>query len=120
MIIRNLTPAGDWTFGAGIQNYLTANAAIAQDISTWLKLWVGNCFFALQSGINYTQYFNKNQQAPLLAALQAGIASRDGVTGINQVSADLDPQSRQMTVTYNISTIYTQNFLQSITIGAPS
>lgn len=120
MKIRNLTSNGDFTFGKGLQSYLTAQAAISLDIKTYLKLWTGNCFFSLQAGINYRQYMDKNQKANLLGALQAAILSRDGVTGINQLSAVLDPITRHLTVKYDVQTVYTQSFIDSITIGASS
>lgn len=120
MKISNLTADGDFTFGAGAQNYLTGQRAIALDIKTFLLLWVGNCFWALQAGINWRQYLDKNQEAKLLAALQAGILARFGVMGINQLSVRLAPVTRHLTVSYDVSTIYTQRFQDSITIGAPS
>jgi hypothetical protein len=118
MKIRNLTTSGDWTFGAGRQNYLQGQDAIAANIRTYLKLWVGNCFWALQAGVNWRQYLDKNQETRLLAGLQTAIMSRFGVMGLTQLSADLDRRSRVMVVRYTVSTIYTQSFQDSITIGA--
>lgn len=118
MIFRALTSSGDWQFGNGIQSYLTGQAAIGADIKTYLKLWTGNVFFALQAGINWTQYLDKNQEAKLLAALQSAILQRFGVMGINQLSVFLDQKTRHLTVSYDVQTIYTQSFKNSITIGA--
>ncbi len=120
MKIRNLTAAGDWTFGKGLQSYLTAQAAIALDIKTYLTLWTGNCFFALQAGVNWRQFLDKNQEQRLLAGLQTAILGRFGVMGINLLSADLDRQTRRIVVKYDVQTIYTQSFKDSITIGAPN
>lgn len=118
MIFRALTATGDWTFGKGVQSYLTGQAAIAADIKTYLKLWTGNCFFALQAGVNWTQYLDKNQEDNLLAGLQAVILARFGVMGLHQLSAKLDARSRHLVVSYDVQTIYTQSFKDSITIGA--
>lgn len=118
MKIRNLDSSGDWTFGKGLQSYLTGQAAIALDIKTYLNLWAGNCFWALQAGINWRQYLDKNQETQLLAGLQAALLGRFGVMAINQLSADLDPRTRAIVVTYDVQTIYTQSFQDSITIGA--
>lgn len=116
--IRNLTPDGDFTFGKGVQDYLTGQNAIALDIKTFLKLWTGNCSWALQAGINWTQYLNKNQEAQLLGALQQGILGRYGVVGINQLNVYLNRVTRQLEVTYDVATVYTQSFVDSILIGA--
>lgn len=118
MKIRNLDSAGDFTFGKGLQSYLTGQDAIALDIKTYLKLWTGNCFWALQAGVNWRQYLDKNQKARLLAGLQNAIMSRFGVMALTQLSAELNAQTRQIVVKYNVQTIYTQNFQDSITIGA--
>ncbi len=120
MKIRNLTAGGDFTFGKGLQSYLTGEAAIGEDIKTWLLLWTGNCFWSLQSGINYRQLLDKGQKARLLSALQGGILGRSGVMGINQLSASLDEQTRQLTVTYDVQTIYTNSFKNSVVVGATS
>lgn len=118
MKIRNLTAAGDWTFGKGVQCYLTGQDAIALDIKTYLKLWVGNCFWALQAGVNWRQYLDKNQKSRLLAGLQTAIMNRFGVMALNQLSANLNPITRNLVVTYDVQTIFTQSFQDSITLGA--
>jgi hypothetical protein len=120
MKMRNLTATGDWTFGKGLQCYVVGQSAIELDIKTYLYLWVGNCFWSLQAGINYRQLLDKGQKDRLLAALQAGILGRFGVMGINQLSVNLDPQTRRISVAYDVSTVYTQSFKNSITLGAPS
>lgn len=120
MKIRNLNSDHDFTFGKGAQSYLNGEDAIGEDIDTYIKLWVGNCFFALQAGINWRQYLDKGQKAKLLGALQQGILSRFGVMGINQILPILDPFTRRLTVTYDVQTIYTQSFKNSVTIGAHS
>lgn len=118
MKIRNLTRDGDWTFGKGRQDYLTGQDAIAEDVKTYLKLWTGNCFFALQAGVNWRQYLDKNQKTRLLAGLQTAIMSRFGVMGLTELSANLDAQTRRIVIRYTVQTIYTQSFQDSITIGA--
>lgn len=118
MNIRALDLNGDWQFGNGVQSYLTGQAAIALNIKTFLLLWTGNCFWSLQAGINWTQYLDKNQEAQLLGALQAALLSLFGVVGINQLSVDLDRGTRRLTVSYDVATIYTQSFQDSITVGA--
>lgn len=118
MKIRNLDRDGDFVFGKGVQCYLTGQAAIALDIKTYLKLWTGNAFWALQGGVNWRQYLDKNQKTRLLAALQTAIMGRFGVMALNELSANLDPNTRNIVVRYDVQTIYTQSFQDSVTIGA--
>jgi hypothetical protein len=120
MIFRNLDRNGDWVYGNGVQAYLTGQKAIEKDVKTFLLLWTGNCFWALQAGINWRQYLDRGQQPALLAGLQTGILARYGVMGINQLDAGLDRATRGFFVKYDLATIYTQSFQDSITVGAPS
>ncbi len=118
MKIRNLDSAGDFIFGRGVQSYVTGQAAIALDIKTYLKLWTGNAYWALQAGINWRQYLDRNQKARLLAGLQTGIMGRFGVMALNELSADLNPRTRRIVIRYDVQTIFTKSFQDSITIGA--
>ncbi len=118
MKIRNLDRDGDFVFGKGLQSYLTGQAAIELDIKTYLNLWTGNAFWALQAGVNWRQYLDKGQESRLLAGLQAAIMGRFGVMAINQLSANLDRRTRRIVVSYDVKTIFTQSFKDSITIGA--
>lgn len=52
MIVRALDINGDWTFGQGKGNYLTNQAAIAQNVQTRLLSFLGDCFFDPTAGIN--------------------------------------------------------------------
>lgn len=116
MSIRNVTASNDWTYGAGRQNFLTKNAAILLDVRLYLQLWMGNAFWALAAGVNYAQLLNKGTEKALLAALQGALMSRYGVVQVTQLSAVLDPETRALTATYTINTIYGQAFTNSITI----
>ena len=52
-IVRKLDSGGDWTFGAGLSDYIQANQAIAQNITTRLNSVLGNCWYDLGSGLDW-------------------------------------------------------------------
>lgn len=110
MIIRALTPSGDWTFGSGLANYATAAAAIAENIQTWLQSWVSNCFFALKDGVDWTNLLDVGQAQNLTDSIRVNILGRYGVMGINSMSVIFDPRTRHISITANIQTIYSQSF----------
>lgn len=118
MIFRQLDASGDWAFGKGLQNFAQNEEAVSLNIKTFLKSWAGNCFFSLQSGINWQRFLDKGQKENLLGALQAGILQQFGVVGINSVDVTLDAGTRHAIITYDIQTIYSQSFKDEVSLAA--
>lgn len=115
---RALDSALDWTFGKGLANYAVDEAAIELNIATRLRSWVGNCFFAMQDGIDWKNRLDVGEEAALLNDLRTLILQSQGVVGINAVSYNLDRRTRDFTVTYNIVTIYNQAFQAQVAQAA--
>lgn len=112
MIVRALTATGDWTFGAGKNNYLSANAAVAQAIGTRLLSFLGDCFFATDAGLDWWTFLggSKNQLA-LQLAINATILNTQSqgvnvVTGVTLLSINLDHVSRHLSIAYAATTIF--------------
>lgn len=113
MIIRALTPAGDWTFGKGKNDYVSGNAAAAELIQTRLLSFLGDCFFDTGAGIDWFTYLgNVGTELPLNLAVSATILNtpdQNGnqiVTGINQLSIVLNRQTRNLSIQYQVTTVY--------------
>jgi hypothetical protein len=122
MIIRSLTPAGDWTFGNGVGNYATNEAAVEENILTWLQSWVGNCFFALKDGVDWQNLLDVGQQQNLEDSLRLNILQRYGVVAVNSLVAVLNPRTRFISIVANITTIFSQSFQLELTqiAGTPN
>lgn len=110
MIIRALTPAGDWTFGQGLANYATNEAAVEENIRTWLQSWVNNCFFALKDGVDWQNLLDVGQSQNLQDSIRANILARYGVVGVNALTVIFDPRTRFISITAKIVTIFSQSF----------
>lgn len=106
MIVRSLDVNGDWTFGKGKNNYLANNKAIVQNISTRLNSYLGDCFFALDAGIDWFNLLGSKNQIALELAVRAVILNTDGVTSLVDVSVDLNHTTRRMTMRYTVETTY--------------
>lgn len=118
MKFRNLDANGDWTFGQGLSNYVTGNTAIGLNISTRIKSWVNDCFFAMNAGIDWkTRLGSKTQITLLESDLKRIILSSYGVTAITAFSFSVNEQTREYTVNYTINTIFSQGYQQSVTQG---
>lgn len=117
MIFRNLDSNDDWTFGNGLSNYVSGDQAIGLNIKTRLKSWVGDCFFALNAGIDYVNRLGrKNQQSILESDMKRIILQSFGVTGLPSFFNSLT--GRALNSQYSVDTIFSRAYKQSITQGA--
>lgn len=116
MIFRQVTASGDWTFGKGTSNYAQNEAAIDLNIQTAILSWVGDCFFDLQFGIDWTRFLDTGQQTNLQVALQTLILSLYGIVGVESVSAVFDPVTRRLTTRYSVTTIFSRSFQSQVDI----
>jgi hypothetical protein len=113
MIFRDLDSNGDWKFGQGLNNYIHDDAAIGLNIKTRLLSWVGDCFFDMNAGVDWANRLgSKNQRALLEADLRRIILQSFGVTGI--ISFDTEVNVRAFTARYNIQTIFSASYIDSI------
>ena len=111
MIIRGLDSNQDWTFGTNINAYKIQNDAITQDIQTKLKEWKGECFFAMNDGIDYINTIGYNNLETLEQGIYSLILKVDGVVAVNQLT--LSYLNRNLVVNYDIQTVYTQSVIDS-------
>jgi hypothetical protein len=115
MIFRNLDSGGDWTFGAGKQNFASQNKAIGLNIKTRILSWVGDCFFDQPAGIDWLNRLgNKNQRTLLELDLRRIIMGSEGVTEI--VSFDTILNDRNFTGDYSVNTIYSKAFADTFAV----
>lgn len=118
MIMRALSPTGDFTLGHGVQNYLRDEPAIELNVQTRLKSFLGDCFWAIDAGVDWWELLgvkNPQAQAAIVLACRLTIAESYGVVRINSIAAATDPVTRRLTVTYNIDTIFSRSVAGTVT-----
>jgi hypothetical protein len=113
MIIRAIDENGDWTFGKGIQNYKTELDAIKENILTRVKEWKGDCFFSLQSGVDYNSYLDVGTKKYLDSDLIRVILQSFGVLRVDSYESKLT--LRGLVFSANIATIYGKILLNEVT-----
>lgn len=119
MIFRNLDGNFDWTFGNGVANYVSKNAAIGLNIKTRIYSWLKDCFFDQQAGIDWwNRLGSKNQKGLLDADLKRIILQSEGVTGLVSFASVL--VGRVYTATYEVSTIYSASYVDSVKKELPN
>lgn len=110
MKFRGIDANGDWMFGQGIGSYAQANAAIALDIAARVRSRKGNCFFAPNDGVDYTNLMEKGREKDFVNAISNCIMQTVGVVKINSVRPVLNRAGRSMGITYDIQTVYTRSY----------
>lgn len=105
IICRALDNTGDWTFGAGLNNYVSNLREVEQDIGMNLRMFQGDCFFAKDAGIDWFNLLGTRNQVGLNLAINAAILGTTGVTGLQQVFLSVS-ESRVLSVQYTVSTVY--------------
>lgn len=111
MKIRALDADGDWVFGQGRGSYLTGLDAIIQDIDTALHIFLGECSWSMTFGVDWFNLIGAKApiaQQNIVLQCREIIATRQGVSKINSVEAVFTNFRRELSVQYNISTIYGQ------------
>lgn len=106
MRVRALDAQGDWQFGRGIQSYKTEKEALAQNISTRLKSWKNDCFFAMDDGVDYANYLDIGTKEFLDLDVKRCLLQTEGVLRIDAYSSTLDASTRGLTVSATVATIF--------------
>lgn len=116
-IFRSLTPTGDWTFGAGRQNYATLDAAIGLDIQTFLYLFLGEVPWDLSAGIDWWNLIGSRDETDIILQTRSAITQRQGVQGVTSADVFLNRSTRQLSLQYAINTIFSRG--QTVAVNLP-
>lgn len=105
MIVRALDINGDWQYGQSLNDYRSANAAVAQTIRTRLYSFLGDCFFDLGAGVNWFVFLSGKNELGLNLAVSSVILNTANVLSLTQLSIALTNQ-RVCTIQYTVQTTY--------------
>lgn len=114
---RGVTGSGDWMWGQGNGSYFRDGAAIAADIKTSVLFYLNDFFAAMDRGIDWRNLLgSKNPQAVqnILMQVRKTIININGVVRINSVVANVNSRTRRLTVSYNVSTVFSPNVVGQI------
>lgn len=106
MRYRKLDAAGDYTFGTGADFHVDSPDAVAQAISTRLKLWRGESFHDQSDGTDYLgEVLDKRTRSPDVAIKQR-ILGTPGVSELQTFASSYDGNTRRLTISATVQTIY--------------
>lgn len=108
MRVRAIDTNGDWLFGKGQADYKVNLLAVMQNIQTRLNSFLGDCFFATNTGIDWWNLLGTRGDAAQTAinlAVSSTILGTPYVTGITQLSLVLNSR-RNLFISYSATTVF--------------
>lgn len=119
MRYRKLSPTGDYTFGSSQLNFLRDTPeTVAQLVQTTLKLFNGEWFLNIDSGVPYFEgVLGKHTKQEADLTIQDAILNVQGVTSLDNYSSSIDPVTRKYSATGTLNTIYGPTPLQVSNYG---
>ena len=108
MRYRKLDENGDYTFGGGQADFFRDSVdAVAQAVKTRLLLWREEWFLDVDEGTPYLQgIIGKHDQTTTDNVIRSRILDTEGVTSIETYESTIDPETRKLSVSVTIDTIY--------------
>lgn len=108
MRYRKLGPSDDYTFGNGQQDFWRdVPEAVGQSVKTRLLLWLGEWYLNITEGTPYMQgVFGKHSVDVANTTIQDRALRTFGVTKLKNYLAERDPDTRNLSVEFDIDTIY--------------
>ncbi|HCT5801665.1 putative bacteriophage protein [Acinetobacter nosocomialis] len=108
MRYRKLSSDGDYVFGSGKNDFLVNSPeAVAQAILTRLKLWLGEWFADTSDGTGWNQSIvGKHSKNLYELTLHQRALETPGVKSIVDFQSALDPDTRRLTVSMTVNTIF--------------
>ena len=116
MRYRRLDEAGDMIFGGGQADMLRDSpAAVGQAALTRLRLWRGEWFVDTSEGTPWqTAALGMGKRKTIEPAVRARILGTEGVTGIESLELDINPDTRVAVISAAINTVYGQTEIKGI------
>lgn len=108
MRYRKLSTTGDYTFGNGQMDFFRdIPEAVGQAAKTRLLLWLGEWFLDIDSGTPYMQgILGKYSIERANVTIEDRVIHTQGATNISNYVSEIDPDTRGMTASFNLDTIY--------------
>jgi hypothetical protein len=107
MRIRALDSNWDWKFGRSRQDYASESLAAAYDVKQKILCWYNDCFFDMQSGIDYKNLLgSKGGKEKLDNSVRKILAVQPDIVEITFFESSV--VNRKYTLTARFKTVYNE------------
>ena len=117
MIIRRLTSTLDWAFGHGKSDLLSDDDAIMLNVYTRLNEWVGDCFFAVQNGVDWYNGLDRGMKEYLDRRIKDVIIDSFGIVQVLTYTSVVDVKTRKLTINTSVTTINSDSVQREMEIN---
>ena len=98
---------GDWTFGRGLNAYLTGVEEVRQNVATRVKEFKDDWFLDVEAGVDWINYLGtKGTKDLILSSVKKVILETTGVASIISLDIVSNSVTRELTLQYELLTIY--------------
>lgn len=105
MRFRTLDENHDWQIGRGKNDYASDSLAVSYDLKTKILSWLNDCFFSMDSGLNWQKFLGgKVQKSEIDSAIKNQIVFTKEIAEL--VYFDSSVMNRKYTCTARCKTIY--------------
>lgn len=117
MKVRALNDRHDWVFGKGLQGYKQNREAVKQRIKTHLLSFYYDCFFDLEFGIDWKNFWgSKNKKNEIIISCRKQILLIDEVTSCQNIDAVID-DDRDIRLSYTVTDKYGLSFSDTLQLN---
>lgn len=114
MRYRKLSATGDYSFGNNqFDFHRNTPELVGQKVVTRLKLWLNEWFLDVEEGTAWVQgVLGKQPLSSADTVLRARILETEGVVALTAYESAIDPDTRKLSVSATIDTIYGEAFIE--------
>lgn len=116
MSFRAIDGSGDWIWGMNKSSYATKQKEIEFNIRTRVLSFLGDCFFAINEGIDYWRLLDYNGQDELENQIKAVIIATPGVQKVDNLDI-ITTSNRDFILSYDVFTIYSTSITETIPLN---
>lgn len=107
MSVSRLDIDDDWSFGAGLSDYVDNSNEIAQNVKTRLKFLKSEWVYDTDAGIDwYGILANKSNEATIVRELTRITLATDGVKTLDELTHTVDRTTRKLSATIKYTDIF--------------
>lgn len=106
-----MTEDGEWDTSGGVFSTVSGAGAVTQGVRIRLRMFAGDCFLDESVGIDYpgVVLVKNPDELAIRAILAERIASVPDVTDVFGAALEVDPETREGEISFQIDTEYSEN-----------
>jgi len=116
MKVRKLDKNNDWNFGQNLDNYISNENAVLQNVATRIKSFKNDWFLDSEANIDWLNILaSKENEKTIINEVERVAVTTEGVLRINSIELEKLSQ-RGCRIQINLDTIYSENNILGVSV----